>query len=331
MRFLFIPLMLIASLASAATMSGVFRMAQSTAGGSAPYAPTSVVATAGNASIATTWAAGSGSTSSLFRRGGATGVYGAYSTATSGRVVTGTNGVTQYIQVGALNSYGTTWASEVTATPTANLFADTFDGTGALNGTDYTLANTNLGTITGGAMDRSSDKARFAMTKASGSYVDEQFTINTPIPFTTQHIRVTFDFTSPSNTSWNALQVGFLPSIAPSTGYYGVGGPYFYVGITPTGITNTYRNSGGTETNASATYSNSPATSSTHSYKIELTKSGSTITSTVYLDSTSVKTDTLSSFNGGTSLNTMYLNFALGTVSATTIIGYIDNLVVSNF
>lgn len=85
-----------------------------------PSAPTNIVATPGDGTITTTWTAGVGSTSSLFKRGVSSGVYGNHSTVTSPHVVDGVNGTSQYILVGASNSNGITWGTEVSATPAIN-------------------------------------------------------------------------------------------------------------------------------------------------------------------------------------------------------------------
>ena len=92
--------------------------------GTAPSAPTGLVATPGNGSVALTWTASAGATSYSIYRGTASGAEGTTPVGTSASnsfTDTGlTNGTTYYYKVTASNSAGTSaQSSEVSATPTA--------------------------------------------------------------------------------------------------------------------------------------------------------------------------------------------------------------------
>ncbi len=97
--------------------------ANTTGTGTAPPTPTGLVATAGNGSVALSWAASTGATSYSIYRGTTAGGEGSTPVATitsNSYTNTGlTNGTTYYYKVAAANSAGTSaQSSEVSATPT---------------------------------------------------------------------------------------------------------------------------------------------------------------------------------------------------------------------
>ncbi len=128
--------------------------ATSTGTGTAPSAPTGLVATAGNGTVALTWTASAGATSYSIYRGTAPGGEGAtpVGTATSNSFTDPglTNGTTYYYKVTASNSAGTSaQSSEVPATPTGS------GGTGTLlsQGQPATASSVQAGYPASNAVD----------------------------------------------------------------------------------------------------------------------------------------------------------------------------------
>ncbi|MDQ2873435.1 MAG: discoidin domain-containing protein [Actinomycetota bacterium] len=122
--------------------------------GTAPPTPTGLVATAGNGSVALTWAASAGATSYSIYRGTASGAEGTtpVGTATSGSFTdTGlTNGTTYYYTVTASNSAGSSaHSAEVHAVPTGS------GGTGTLlsQGQPATASSVQAGYPASNAVD----------------------------------------------------------------------------------------------------------------------------------------------------------------------------------
>lgn len=101
--------------------SGLSNEASATPQGTAPAAPTGLVATAGNAQVSLTWTASSGATSYNVYRGTSSGSETSIATGvtTTSYTNTGlTNGTVYYYKVAAVNASGTSaLSSEVSATP----------------------------------------------------------------------------------------------------------------------------------------------------------------------------------------------------------------------
>jgi fibronectin type 3 domain-containing protein len=108
--------------------------------GTPPTAPTGLVATAGNGSVALSWTASAGATSYNIYRGTTSGGEGATpvgTSATNSFTNTGlTNGTTYYYKVSAANSAGTSaQSSEVSATPAASATSVQISAGGPATGT----------------------------------------------------------------------------------------------------------------------------------------------------------------------------------------------------
>ena len=120
--------------------------------GTAPAAPTSLAATAGNAQVGLTWTASAGATSYNIYRGTTSG--GESSTAVATGIMVAsytdsglTNGTTYYYKVAAVNSVGTSgYSNEASAAPTAGnptiYYQDSFTRTGDMTGSTPDVTNT---------------------------------------------------------------------------------------------------------------------------------------------------------------------------------------------